>query len=402
MTGPGRARRSGLLAAIVGVTMAAAACGTERAGTPAVSVRDSAGVEIVASHRPRWDSATAWSLAAEPDLVVGAVAGDPAQTLSRVVGGVRTPDGRLVVADGGSDQLRFYTDRGRFVRAVGGEGDGPGEFVHLRDLRRCHPDTLHAFDLHWGLEVFDTAGRHVRSEPVRTSGAVPSPYDLACSPDGALLLSGWGREVAERRTGFHRTRAPLWLLPPGDTARRLGVWPGAERLGYERGSRPHPFGKHLVFALDTDRIYLGTGDRYEIRVLDRRGRLLRILRRPGVDLRLSDARIERYRERRVAEARAARRPDLRRRLRDENFPETLPAFDRFLLDPAGRLWVRSFREPGSERSRWSVFGTTGAWLGDLRTPRRFRVTEIGEGYLLGVRRGSLDVPRVELYPLRKP
>lgn len=389
-----------LLAALVAAP-AAAACGSERPDAPPVSIRDSAGVEIVESRRPRGDS-IAWRPASEPRLSVGAVGGDTAEVLSRVVGAVRLPDGRLVVADGGSNRLRFYGADGRFLRSAGGEGGGPGEFQHLRTLRRCHPDSLYAFDLHWGLELFDTAGRHVRTEAMDTDGTVGSPYHLTCSADGAFLFSGWGREVAERRTGFYRTRSPLWLLPSGDTARRLGTWPGAERLGSERGSRPHPFGKRLVFELAPDRIYLGTGDRYEIRVLDRRGELLRILRRPDVDLSLSDGRIERYRERRLTEAPASRRPDLRERLRDENFPETLPAFDRLVLDPAGRLWVRAFRGPRSERSRWSVFDTAGAWLGDVRTPRRFRVTEIGEDYLLGVRRGSLDVPRVELYPIRRP
>lgn len=397
-----RRRRRLLPAALVAAVSVTPACGAERAEPPAREVRDSAGVEVVVSRRARWDSGAGWRLAEEPRVRVGSAAGDAGQPLSRVVGAVRTPDGRIAVADGGANRLRFFGPDGRFLRAAGGEGEGPGEFRHLRDLRRCRPDALHAFDIGWDYEVFDLSGGHVRSGSVRTPGEIPSPYDLACNAGGDFAVSGWGMDLSGPRSGFFRVRSPLWLLPSDDTARRLGTWPGAERLGGEHGSRPHPFGKRLVFALDGDRLHLGTADRYEIRTLDPDGGLVRILRRPGVDLSLSEERIERYRERRLAEVEPGRRPELRERLREDNFPDTRPAYDRFLIDPAGRLWVRAFRGPGDERSRWSVFDTAGAWLGDVGMPPRFRATEIGVDHVLGVRRGDLDVPRVELYRIRRP
>jgi hypothetical protein len=42
------------------------------------------------------------------------------------------------------------------------------------------------------------------------------------------------------------------------------------------------------------------------------------------------------------------------------------------------------------------------WLGDIETPGRFRIFEIGEDYLLGTSRDELGVETIRLYRLTKP
>lgn len=406
-TGPSRRGRTGralpwAVPALLAALAFGSACGSPRPDARSHQVEDSAGIRIVTNRGGRWDSAGGWRLSREPAVAIGAVEGPPEYLFSRVAGAVRTGDGRIVVADGGSDELRFFGPEGRYRKAVGGSGPGPGEFEHIRALRRCHPDSLYAFDIDWGLELFDARGNHVRSAALETSGTVPSPYDLACNAEGLFLLSGWGEDVLEHGVGYYRTRARLWLAPSGDSLRLVGTCRGAERLGSRGGSRPHPFGKELVFALGEDRAYVGTGDRYEIRVTDLRGDLRRLIRRTDVELDLPRSVVDRYRKRRLAQADGQARADLRTRLADEEFPSTVPAFDRIVLDPTGHLWVRAFRSPLETRSRWAVFDSAGVLLGELEMPERFRMTEIGAGHVLGVRRDELGVPTVELYDLEKP
>jgi hypothetical protein len=96
----------------------------------AQGVRDSAGVRIVENARPVWAPAEALRLSLSPALVIG-TRPEPSYELSRVAGAARLSDGRIVIADGGSLQLRFFDSQGVFSNAVGGPGEGPGEFRRI-------------------------------------------------------------------------------------------------------------------------------------------------------------------------------------------------------------------------------------------------------------------------------
>jgi hypothetical protein len=90
-----------------------------------------------------------------------------------------------------------------------------------------------------------------------------------------------------------------------------------------------------------------------------------------------------------------------------------------IADPSGNLWVMrypEFMEPTAsvqlvcpyspaipqEGSDWLVLDPEGKPLAEVHTPSRFFVLEIGNDYLLGVHRDSLDVETVALYSLHKP
>ena len=53
-------------------------------------------------------------------------------------------------------------------------------------------------------------------------------------------------------------------------------------------------------------------------------------------------------------------------------------------------------------STWTVFDPAGRMLGELSTPPRFQVIQIGDDYVLGVWKDDLDVEHVRLYALAKP
>lgn len=101
---------------------------------PAVAVRDSAGIEIVESTAPIWAGGTPWSVGAEPEVSIGVVDGPAEYQLSAVSSAVRLPDGRILVAEGGSGELRYYGADGEHLRSVGREGEGPGEFSSVAGL----------------------------------------------------------------------------------------------------------------------------------------------------------------------------------------------------------------------------------------------------------------------------
>ncbi|HEX6041264.1 hypothetical protein, partial [Longimicrobium sp.] len=84
-------------------------------------------------------------------------------------------------------------------------------------------------------------------------------------------------------------------------------------------------------------------------------------------------------------------------------PDALPAFQRLLVDDGGALWVQRPTWPGTGvRPEWDVFDTEGKMLGTLRLPPRFRVTQVGADFILGVGLDDDDVQQVRMYRLEKP
>jgi hypothetical protein len=397
-----RARRRGiaLVTALVG---ALAACDAVGAGPSAVVTRDSAGIAIVESSRLAWSDEDAWRVDPEPQVVIGEADGDAPYLLDRVEGATRLPDGRIVVADGGSNQLRFYDAAGTYLRAVGGSGGGPGEFEHLRALRRCGADSLFAFDLSWQLTVFTADGVPARNLDLKEPGKPTPPYALACSPTGRFAVSGWGDFAREHRIGLFRSTTNVWTLDAaGDSTADLGEHLGSERIGTQNGSGPHPFGRATAIALGADAVFLGSGEMFELRRHDLDGRLTHLWRAPDEDLAIAPAVLDAYRAYVLERVEPARHPMAERELREMPMPDGLPAYTRVEVDATGHVWVERFRARGDTAGvRWGVFAPDGAFLGHVTFPPRFTLHEIGDDHVIGTATDDEGVQRVQLHALRR-
>ncbi len=384
------------------VLAALGGCPSGDSATSVVTRRDSAGIAIVESSRAIWDSSTVWTVNAAPTVSVGAVDGDSAYLLNRVVGATRLPDGRIVVADGGSSQLRFFDSTGAFVQAVGRKGAGPGEFEYMRGLERCGADSLFAFDINWQMRVFTSGGTLRREVIIHEPGATRTPYALACSPAGVLAISGWGDRPAAPPIGFHRAMSNVWVLSAdGRETANLGQHLASERIGNERGSRPHPFGRHTSLAVGGTTVYLGDGTRFEVRRYSPQGKLERIQRAPPEDLSITPAVLDAYRTAQLALTPVERRPALERTISEMPMPDGLPAFTQLRVDTEGNLWARRFQAAtdADAPERWAVFSEDGAFLGHIEMPPSFEVFEIGDDYVLGVAKDDEGVERVRVHRL---
>jgi hypothetical protein len=137
-----RASTPARLAALAALPLLAA-CGGE-AGAAAPVVRDSAGVRIVENARPAWGEGEGWRSSPEPLVDVGLAEGDAAYQFGRVAGALRLDDGRIVVADGQANELRWFDAAGRHLKTAGRKGGGPGEFDGLHALLRLPGDSVAA------------------------------------------------------------------------------------------------------------------------------------------------------------------------------------------------------------------------------------------------------------------
>lgn len=112
-----------------------------------------------------------WHLSATPSVSVGVAEGDQPYELSQATSSVRLGDGRLIIANSGSQELRVFDPAGRFLSAIGRKGQGPGEFEGPLQLRSAGADRYTVYDLNQQkLALFDAAGHLLGEQRVLADG----------------------------------------------------------------------------------------------------------------------------------------------------------------------------------------------------------------------------------------
>ena len=400
--------------------------------------RDSAGVAI-ASHRERTEPRVAFTLSPLPVMAIGGVSGDANYEFGQnVPAAARFADGRIVVADPNpAPAVRIYSREGRYVRTLGRRGTGAGEYNNPTNVFILRGDTIAVVDNGRAdaILLFTSDGKFQRLERTRTSGFV------SMLASGEWLTRSGGGPTGDSIRIFRRPRgdsilaaAPAPPTPrPGDTtggrgAGRRGIptpetgllittLPGRARIsmsdsgvgaaqaapggrGAQPAGSPSPFVLAPIVAGLPDGFVYGDPARYEIREYAASGALRRIIRR-RVDLRLDSAEIARYKAAQLAGREGDALREAERRLASMTFPRTEPAFERILVDGARRLWVKDFEPVPDSPGQWTVFDPTGAMLGTVSTPPKFRVFEVGSDYVLGRWRDAEGVAYIHLFELRE-
>ena len=400
----GRQKRRSAVTVLALVASAVVGCGGAQTGPVAVE-RDSAGVRIVESPAALADRPL-WTVAAEPDLEIGLLEGAEPYQLSQVQSARRLSDGRIVIANGGTHDLRFFDAAGTHLTSVGREGEGPGEFKGLGLAIVLPGDTLAAYD--WNLRrvsFFDPGGGFVRSVGFDFPAGFPVP--IGRFADGAWLCSrGFTFSPGNDGSEIVRDTVPFLVFDPSGTLRdSIGPFPGTEfyvrSSGRSAFATSLPFGRTTEAAVVGDRFYAGHTERYEITRYTPAGGTELILRLDRGPVAVTAGDLGRYKAERLEDADASFRQQTARNLEDMPYPATFPAFADLTVDPDGNLWVLDFNRPGDERRRWIVFAADGRALGAVETPPGLRVLEIGRGYVLGVWQDDLDVEHVRLYELRR-
>ncbi len=372
-----------------------------------VTVEDSAGVAIVDNERPAPDSRLPWVFGAQPSLSIGSVDSGEADQLFRVTDATRLPDGRIAIANSGSNEIRVFHGDGSHAGTWGGRGEGPGEFTSYSPTAVAHwPGDSIAAPNPWGtrLSLFGGDGGHGRDVPLDAS--LLNVVDLL--PDGKIFTSGGGGMHQEMTgsSGLVR-RSAEWavLAADGTLHASLGDFPGSEFWavfaadGSIEGGRPHPFGRGTVGAVWGDLVAIGVQDGYEIRAFAVDGTLVRIVRRDGDLGRPTRADMDAYFAQRYADWPDDQRTSALNDVKGMPLVDSYPAFGEILSDRTGHLWVREYVASGAGGAVWAVFGPEGRVQGLAETPPGLRTFEIGEDYVLGWVTDDLGVERVQVWSL---
>jgi hypothetical protein len=352
-------------------------------------------------------AASRWTIEPTPLLTIGESQADTNDMFSQVVGATRLPDGGVLVGDVGAYALRLFAANGQFVRRFGRKGDGPGEIGYLKSLLRCG-DSVVTVDISANrISMFSLGGNYVRSFRFTSPQAGRSAYATACNAGGDFAHYGW-EVLTDVKGGVYRSNVPLWISKADDAARpALATVPGSERFGQVlngqvRGSRPLPLGKQTAIAIGKERVYVASGDQYEIAVFDFTGKSLPSIRENRPPRATARADIEFLKEREFATLPAARRERAERDFDALPFPTTLPSYSALIVDARGHVWAQDYPRGAAAKATWNVYDATGNRVTSVELPKHLEVYEIGADYILG---RFLDpdesIPLVRLYRLRR-
>ena len=398
---------------VVGMVFALCSMACERdpeaTSGSAGEVRDSAGIRIVENPRPPEGSRLGWKIGPEPTVSIGAFEGEEAYLLHWSVAATRLPDGRIVVANGGTDELRVFDAEGHYLATWGRVGEGPTDFAALEDVETWPGDSIVAwYTGAMGMAVYDSMGRFGRTFVLRSSESVNwlRPRTADARPDGTLLST---RDVEDLDSAI----VEIW---DGDGAMSasLGAHPAEEttitidELGARNLTRL-AYTRRLVTGTWGDLFVASPNDRYEIRAFRADGTLSRIVRRDHVARSPTEADRQPFVEEQMTPILATpgvpeQLVDLaRRELAKVPLADYFPALSSVLGDATGHLWVEEFKLPRDDRpgALWTVFGPDGMVLGFVDTPEGLQVYEIGEDYILGRVRDELEVESIQLWPLER-
>jgi len=406
------ARRVGSVC-VIGMMITAGCSGSDRP-EGRVTVRDSAGVTVVESTAPAWAEGAGWHVGDTPSVDIGGRADESAYDLFQVFGALRLTDGRLVIADGSTQQLRFYAPDGAHLHTVGGIGEGPGEFTGMGLLVSAPGDTLLAFDFRQlRISRFDPDGSFLDAHSL--AGIERATLQMVGVLDDGTVLSRSGGAFApgSKPSGLGRD-STLYVFHqlPLTHVDTLGWFPGSETFtkSTEKGVsvRTLPFGKHTTVAAHGTRVFVGTADAYEIMVFDENGALQMDIRRPHQPIPVSADMINTYKrsQRDNAAVQGQMAPNFRAMfdamLEEMPYPDVHPSYQEITSDRAGNLWVLDPIVLGNGARTYHVFDTTGSWLGPVKMPMQFKPTDIGSNYVLGIGWDEDLVEHVQLYPLLRP
>jgi hypothetical protein len=346
-----------------------------------------------------------WTVDPEPVVEIGRGEGEDA--LYRVAAATRLPDGRIAVANAGTQQVKLFGPGGEHLASLGRRGTGPGEF-QVPFWVGAQGDSIVVWDAALErLTVFDAVGRLARSTQFPTVGG-SFPAVIGAFADGSLLLASGTDQAAAARgegTAWRGDTRLVRVSAAGQIIDTLATVPSQERYSYRSSDgmgqvvEDLPFGRRTVLAVRGDAVVLGTGEAYLLRQVDTAGNQRDLVHGEWTPRPISASDVRDYWAKMVTIGGRARPGDAEAQRSRIPYPATLPPYDGLAVDVLGRLWIKDAQPPAGwdDPDVWKVFSPDGAPLASVELPARVRPQAIGEDWLLCTALDDAERETVRIY-----
>ncbi len=356
----------GVMRSILGaaVILAAAACAGESGPELARPEIDTLPNGVVTVHNAGpagWADTNGWRLE-ETARIVAADSGEEA--IVNPSGIAVDGAGRLYVEDRSPLAIKVFDRSGAYVRTIGREGDGPGEY--RAPMMGVHGPHLIVQDPRLArITVFDTSGALIRS----WASACCHYRSITVDPGGRIMVAAPSETKPAYSAAFLRFTVDGQLIdtvwvPKGGEPR---YWDVEVRGGRMRMSIPFTPSDLESFMPDGTLAHAWSAD-YRYAVIRPPNDTVRIVSKAWTPVERPESERRRiFDEIAKNQAKQLGAEAVARHFRFEDIPATAMPMSGLDIDPAGYAWVSAFT-PDTLRRGFDVFDPDGVYLGRVAAP----------------------------------
>lgn len=319
----------------------------------------------------------------EPVLTVG---NTDSTTIGMMASMVSDNSGRIFIADSQQRLVQIFSPTGSLITTLGRNGDGPGEFRGLGELR-ISGGQLHVLDpALLRINRFDLATLQFNGTTAISADGSPSDHFLPQTyfvlSDGSYLMILTGPPV-QGETDEQSVWETVILNRDGSWADSIHLSvPATEWLfeftdDYQISLRP-PYARTSLLQTDINgQLYHVWTEYLLFKSYDNKGQIEQAW---YIDYAKQD--LEREVVMELFESRnTSEDPRFGRLIRNQTLPKTWPALNQFLLDDEGRFWISTYTED-PDQWRWLVLNpVTKKFEGTFLWPRSRHIHQVKNGFI---------------------
>ncbi len=275
------------------------------------------------------------------------------------------PDGTVYVVDSKDHKVKVFDAAGKFVRAFGRQGQGPGEMNQPQGILISPDNEVLVEDmLNRRLAVFALDGTFRRHISTATALGITG-----------IQMDGRGRSWPGPWAWARAARSPSRSRPTTRNSTRRSAWLRS-RCKFGGGAKINPFSAmNLLYELGRDGLlYLGSAKAYEIRVVSAEGKLLKTIARDYDPVPFSQA----DKDEMLKSLGSLPGVNVKDMIQ---LPDAYPPFSFFVLADEGRLLVRTFEKGQAKKEfYWDVFDADGRYIARVPIVHDIQLWRDGKAY----------------------
>ncbi len=371
-------QKCGLIALIISAIVICTSCGTQNHGWKG-TIEEVDGITVMRNpDEPMYGEEV---YAIKEDLKFGGEGGDENFIFNFISYLAVDNAENIYVADTREKHIKIFDSNGGFLRTIGREGQGPGEFGSIRYIRINSHDELVVIDSNQRrMNYFSLEGDFLRSENLGT---------ILGNIQGMFHRQSWSLSFDSKENCYIRAvifdskKAHFKILKLDNETNRLTTIARTPEWNPSEGLNPDRPAELYSRVMKDDCFLYGYPGTYELKIFDPQGNIVKKITRDYEHVPLS-----------------AEEKEQQKKAYGEEFsiPPYHPAFSYLRTDDEGRIFVRTWEKPASgDGYFFDVFDSEGKYIAKI--PMQFTPVVIESGKIFTIEEDEEGYQYVKRYSI---